>query len=466
MIPAPAAVAAAAEDAATDSGGGMGNRYCGACRGERGCRDCTAAVRAAKYAGLTEFSAEGLFQGDVPQEAAAPGGTASEHSFGMPEALLLAADIGTTTLGFVCADEQGKVLASYGVENPQRQTAADVIGRIDAACRGAGTQLKKQIREALAEGFLFVLKRAESLFAEPGAAWERLPVRIALAGNTTMQHLLLGYPLDGMARAPFCPYSVGEVHVSFASLFSETAAYAGLPDTVKEAGVFVFPCLSAFVGGDVLAGAYALSFPGVAGGVGKENGSYLLADLGTNGELLLSVSGNVYATAAAMGSAFEGGRFAYAVDLFRLMADALREGAADETGLFCEPYFTEGFSGLYQEDVRTFQLAKGAVRAGIEVLSRYAGIDAGQITTVFLAGGAGRYCRTGDLLRTGFMPEEFRGKVRVVGNSCIGGLLRYLSSPGERLHCAGEVINLAERPEFEELYYRWMEFPDSVPEKT
>ncbi len=209
----------------------MGNRYCGACRGERGCRDCTAAVRAAKYAGLTEFSAEGLFQGDVPQEAAAPGGTASEHSFGMPEALLLAADIGTTTLGFVCADEQGRVLASYGVENPQRQTAADVIGRIDAACRGAGTQLKKQIREALAEGFLFVLKRAESLFAEPGAAWERLPVRIALAGNTTMQHLLLGYPLDGMAKAPFCPYSVGEVHVSFASLFSETAAYAGLPDT-------------------------------------------------------------------------------------------------------------------------------------------------------------------------------------------------------------------------------------------
>lgn len=444
----------------------MGNRYCGACRGERGCRDCTAAARAAGYAGITEFSAEGLFQGDSPQETAVPGDAASGYQSGMPEALLLAADIGTTTLGFVCADERGRVLASYGAENPQRRTAADVIGRIDAACHGTGEQLGKQIREALAEGFLFVLKRAERIFAGRSAAWERLPVRIALAGNTTMQHLLLGYPLDGMARAPFRPYSVEEVHSSFASLFSETVAYAQFPDTVREAGVFVFPCLSAFVGGDVLAGAYALSFPGIAGGAGRENGSYLLADLGTNGELLLSVSGNVYATSAAMGSAFEGGRFAYAADLFRLMAAALREGAADETGLLREPYFTEGFSGLYQEDVRTFQLAKGAVRAGIEVLCGYAGIDAGQITAVFLAGGAGRYCQTGDLLRTGFMPEEFRGKLRVVGNSCIGGLLRYLSSPGERLHCTGEVINLAERPEFEELYYRWMEFPDNVPERT
>lgn len=243
----------------------MGNRYCGACRGERGCRDCTAAVRAAKYAGLTEFSAEGLFQEDAPQGADVPGGTVSGQISGMPEAFLLAADIGTTTLGFVCADERGRVLASYGAENPQRRTAADVIGRIDAACRGAGKQLSKQIREALAEGFLFVLKQAESIFAEPGTAWERLPVRIALAGNTAMQHLLLGYPLDGMAKAPFHPYSVEEVHASFASLFSETAAYAGLPDAVREAEVFVFPCLSAFVGGDVLAGAYALSFPGISG---------------------------------------------------------------------------------------------------------------------------------------------------------------------------------------------------------
>ncbi|MGN1084988.1 MAG: hypothetical protein ACI4QX_08280, partial [Lachnospiraceae bacterium] len=234
----------------------METRYCGACRGERGCKDCKTAVRSAKYAGLTEFSATGFIKESSPRDGV-PAAAA------VPEELLLAADIGTTTLGFVCADENGRVLASYGAENPQRRTSADVIGRIDAACHGAGEQLKKEIREALAEGFLFVLRDAKTAVDTEPAAWETLPVRFALAGNTTMQHLLLGYPLAGMAKAPFTPYSVEEKRVSFSELFSDTAAYEGFPDVVKGAEVFLFPCLSAFVGGDVLAGAYALSFPGV-----------------------------------------------------------------------------------------------------------------------------------------------------------------------------------------------------------
>lgn len=443
----------------------MENRYCGACCGERGCRDCKTAARTAEYTGLTEFLPGGLCEektsGCVAAEAAYD---ALTDGVCMPEELLLAADIGTTTLAFVCADEKGMILASYGTENPQRLTAADVIGRIDAACRGKAEQLKGQIREALAEGFLFVLEHGQR-FPGTAAAGERIPVRIALAGNTTMQHLLLGYPLDGMAKAPFIPYSVREEKVSFSSLFSGTAVYGRFPDTVKQADVYVFPCLSAFVGGDVLAGAYALSFPGTVRGEEEKDGSYLLADFGTNGELFLSVSGKIYAAAAAMGSAFEGGRFAYASDLFRLTAKALREGAADETGLLCEPYFTEGFLGLYQEDIRTLQLAKGAVRAGIELLCRRAGISAGQIKAVFLAGGAGKYCREEDLLQTGVLPEALKGKIKVVGNSCIGGVLRYLKNRGDFLQCGGEVLNLAEEPEFEELYYRWMEFREGVQEE-
>lgn len=447
----------------------MENRYCGACRGERGCRDCKMAVRTAEYTGLTEFLSEGLWKekmtGYVTAQSAygaLAGGVSVPDE---PEELLLAADIGTTTLGFVCADKKGTILASYGAENPQRLTAADVIGRIDAACRGMAEQLKGQIREALAEGFLFVLEHGWSFLGTDDAR-ERIPVRIALAGNTTMQHLLLGYPLDGMAKAPFTPYSVKGERVSFSSLFSETAVYQQFPDTVKQAEVFIFPCLSAFVGGDVLAGAYALSFPGTVRGEKEEDGNYLLADFGTNGELLLSVSGKVYATAAAMGSAFEGGRFAYASDLFRLTAKALREGAADETGLLCEPYFTEGFLGLYQEDIRTLQLAKGAIRAGIELLCRHARICTEQINEVFLAGGAGRYCRTEDLLQTGIMPRELKGKIKVVGNSCIGGVLRYLKNREDFLQCGGEVLNLADEPEFEELYYRWMEFREGEQEEA
>ena len=450
------------EVAANNPGGSMENRYCGACRGERGCKDCKTALGKVKYESLTEFSVTGFSEeNDFGNEIMSGTDCAVSGAFVVPEALFLVADIGTTTLAFVCADATGTVLASYGAQNPQRMISADVIGRIDAACHGAAEELKIQIREALAKGFLFVLERGIAVLREAGKCTEKKKVQLALAGNTTMQHLLLRYPVEGMAKHPFTPYSQEAVTVRFSELFAETTVYERFSNTVKEAEVFVFPCLSAFVGGDVLAGAYGLSFPGVVSETkARTPGNYLLADLGTNGELFLSVKGKIYATAAAMGTAFEGGRFAYASDLFSLTASALEEGAADETGLLAEPYFTEGFHGLMQEDIRTFQLAKGALRAGIELLCKHAGISAEQVDTVFLAGGAGRYCRVEDLLQTGCLPKVFAGKVKIVGNSCIGGLLCYLKKPEIMIQCKGEVLNLATEPEFEEIYYRSMEFWD------
>lgn len=421
----------------------MENRYCGACRGERGCKDCKSAVKTAAYESVTTFAAE---------EFGAEGASLSDAYF-------LVADLGTTTLGFVCADASGHVLASYGTENPQRAVAADVIGRIDAACRGAAKELKNQIREALAKGFLFVHQKAGSVLRKNGKATEKLKFRIALAGNTTMVHLLMEYPAEGLAKYPFTPYSTEALTLPFSELFSETSVYEDISCELKGAEVFVFPALSAFVGGDALVGAYGLSFPGIApGGKASKEGTYLLADLGTNGELILSVDGRIYATAAAMGTAFEGGRFAYASDLFALLAKALEEGVIDETGLLSDPYFTEGFQGLYQEDIRTFQLAKGAIRAGIELLCKRAGIGVAQVDVVYLAGGAGRYCKSKDLVVTGCLPVALEGKITMVGNSCIGGLLCYLKNAPDMVQWKGEVLNAAEEPEFEELYYHFMEF--------
>lgn len=280
---------------------------------------------------------------------------------------------------------------------------------------------------------------------------EEFPVRVALAGNTVMQHLLLGYPLDSMAKAPFEPYKRETEVCTFSGLFGDVMRDRELPQMLRQAEVTVFPCLSAFVGGDVVAGAHAVFS-------GRENGTDILIDLGTNGELLLSVKGRWYGTSAAMGSAFEGGRYAYASELFRKMADALERGIADETGLLCEPYFTEGYEGLLQEDVREFQLAKGALRAGIGLLCDYAGVALSQIDRVYIAGGLGRYCDIEDLFTTGLLPSEFSGKVAVVGNSCMGGLLSYLKNRDTVIYCEGEVLNLAQQPEFEELYYRFMNF--------
>jgi len=426
----------------------MSKTYCGACRGERGCVDCRAVGGLVQYNGLTEFfvskPAQMRFQKvtDVPEDY--------NGAFYGKE-LLLAADLGTTTLAFVCSDAYGEVLASYGCENPQRKTAADVIGRIDAALHGQRESLTNEIREALVKGFLFVLKKGLEILQSRGISSDGIGVKIGIAGNTVMQHLLLGYSVAGMAKTPFTPYSTDKVVLAFSHLSSEAEENSMIPQRLTEAEVTVFPCLSAFVGGDAVAGANAVFRND------KERIEFLI-DLGTNGELILSVKGKWYCTAAAMGSAMEGGRYAYASDLFRRIAKALENGALDETGLLREAYFTEGYEGLLQEDVREFQLAKGAIRAGIELLCRYAEVKPQQVERIFVAGGVGQYCKTEDLFRTGLLPREFHGKVTMVGNSCIGGILSCLLNGKDMIYCKGECLNLAEQPEFEALYYRFMNF--------
>ncbi len=426
----------------------MSKTYCGACRGERGCRDCKAVGGSVCYTGLTEFFAQESAQMRSEEDTEVP-----EDNSGVlcDKELFLAADLGTTTLAFICADECRNVLASYGCENPQRKTAADVIGRIDAALHGQGESLTNGIREALIKGFLFVLSKGTETLRIRGRNGNGMRVKIGIAGNTVMQHLLLGYPLEGMAKAPFIPYTTNKTVLPFYELLSESMGDFEIPQMLMQAEVIIFPCLSAFVGGDAVAGANAVFSRN------KEQ-TELLIDLGTNGELLLSVKGKWYGTAAAMGSAIEGGRYAYASDLFHSIAYALENGVLDETGLLCEPYFTDGYEGLLQEDVREFQLAKGAVRAGIELLCGCAKVSPEQVERIYVAGGVGQYCEMKDLFRTGLLPKEFFGKVRMVGNSSIGGILSCLLNGKDMIYCKGECLNLAEQPEFEELYYRFMNF--------
>ena len=244
--------------------------------------------------------------------------------------------------------------------------------------------------------------------------------------------------------------------LSVSELFGKEKDYLKLPEQVRGAEVVVFPCFSAFVGGDVAAGAYGL-FP-LENELKRAGACSLLMDFGTNGELLLLANGKLYGTSAAMGCAFEGGRFAYASDLFALIAKALREKAVDETGLLEEPYFTEGYHGLCQEDIRNFQLAKGAIRAATELLLSRAGVTPEEVKKVFLAGSVGRYCSVEDMLETGLLPWEFSEKTTLVGNSCVGGILRFLRKEDAELRAEGIVFNPAAEPEFSTLFYRYMSF--------
>ena len=389
---------------------------------------------------------------------------------------IIAVDLGTTTIAMQLRDaETGAVADTYCEMNPQRRYGTDVLARIQVSVDGRGEELRRLVCGAILRGLgqfaenLFKKADEETLSDEPvpvrengkgtGAAAESVSLKgnlvdqghkekgnagkilcMCIAGNTAMEHLLLGLDVSSLGRAPFLPVEKGLQSITAARLFegmeelrenllmADGRAFSDMP-------VYVAPCMSAFVGGDIVAGLYALGVLAAKAPKGrekskkaektglaeeteklsgnrepeKENGSErhaaLLIDLGTNGEMAITDGQRMIVTATAAGPAFEGDGTMMGTDRIALTAQLLRRGILDETGLMAEPYFTEGVriegakeaavrgreikNGCYftQKDVRGLQMAKAAIRAGVEILWEEMGRPG--IEKVFLAGGFG-----------------------------------------------------------------------------
>ena len=353
---------------------------------------------------------------------------------------LVAADIGTTTVAMLLYREDGTVEDRYVAVNPQTVYGADVLSRIRAAETAAcAADMCGMVRE--------ILRRGLERFQRKLSAGERL--FMMLAANTTMTYLLRGLDPAELGRAPFFAR-----HLEPAEL------------VIADVPCFVFSGFSAFVGGDIAAGAYAC-------GMAERDELTLLVDLGTNGEMMLGGRKGRIACATAAGPAFEGGasRGVWGADMVSLLALLRREGILDETGLLAEAYFEKGIRAgnvlVTQEAVRGIQLAKAAVTAGIEVLLRRYGAGAAQVERVVLAGGFGYYLKPADAAEIGLLPETLAGKAVAGGNTALSGCLkggRLLFSEGEealrgRLKELTEgtgIVNLAEEPEFNEIYINSM----------
>ena len=268
----------------------------------------------------------------------------------------------------------------------------------------------------------------------------------------------------------------------------------------------MLPGISAFLGADVVSGI-------VASGMDQSQEICLLVDLGTNGEMVLGSRDRMLAASAAAGPAFEGGNISQGmpgmpgavseVDLVhgRLAARtiggrqpigicgtgvleavwALRQlGLIDETGLMAEEYREEGFfvAGrvrLTQKDIRELQLAKAAVRAGIDILLRRYGIKPDQVGQVYLAGGFGQKLNPHKAEAIGLLPAGMAARTRPVGNTSLAGammaariLLENWCLPMEKKKLASildrftqaaalvEEVPLAEEEDFEERYISHM----------
>lgn len=351
---------------------------------------------------------------------------------------IIITDIGTTTIAMQLHGPEGRVLDTFATVNPQTAYGADVLSRIQAAENPeTAEKLQEMVREVLHQG----IERFRSCMEENGA-----PLRMVIAANTTMVYLLMGYDTGELGKAPF-----------------QATHLEAIDTEMDDVPCHIFPGYSAFVGGDIAAGVLAC-------GMGESKQLTLLIDLGTNGEMVLGNSEKMLACSTAAGPAFEGGvnRGVWGADMVSLLAGLRETGILDETGLLEDPYFEQGIRigdvPVTQESVRAIQLAKGAIMAGIHILTREYGTTMEQIDRVVLAGGFGYFLDPKAAAAIRLLPEELQEKTQTGGNTALAGALRWgrrnlkqqkeLQTEQQKV----QVINLAECEGFQDLYLDSMNF--------
>ncbi len=391
-----------------------------------------------------------------------------------------ALDLGTTTLEGSLVDlGSGEVLASYECPNPQRAYGADVMTRLTLAVRSSDTA--SRMRAAALGGAGEVLR---SLCQASVIPTERVASGV-LVGNTAMHHLALGLNVAGLATAPY-----SAAMTKACTLDAQTAATYGLPP------MYAAPLIGSYVGSDAVAGALATDL--------TAGPTRMLIDVGTNTEVLLWHRGKTYAASAPAGPAFEGGEVSRgmraspgAIRSVQLQGSDLRltvvgeapakgicgsglidaiavmreAGALDLTGrlqqwgplrdrvIVGEEGYPVAFAlspslSITQKDVRAFQLAKGAIRATIEILLRHADASASDLQEILLAGAFGTSVRAENALATGMLPLVDQHVIGAVGNASLAGARLMLKSAGsreiaEKLAASAEHVELSLRPDFQ-----------------
>lgn len=405
-------------------------------------------------------------------------------------------DIGTTTLAVGLLDlDTGVEIVSRSALNPQTVHGQDVLSRIRFSADPGGLELLHR----LLTGELNRLIAKAALDA--GIAKDQIH-EVVYSANSCMLHLATNVDPAPLGRLPFTPAISGGNHLP-ASACGLTIAPAGL--------VWLPPVVSAYVGADITAGI-------LAGELHKLPGVTLFIDIGTNGEMVLADNGRLTATATAAGPAFEGMNIscgmraaAGAIEtvtispncdlilqtiageiptgicgsgLMDLAAELVRTGVVGTTGRFADPAkgkltaplagrlekvngktsfrLTDSLS-FSQNDVRQVQLAKGAVRAGIDLLLQSQGITAERIDRVYIAGSFGFHLREESLLTIGLLPPAVAGRVTFLGNTAKSGgemllLNRHLRTELIELVKQVDVVELAANPAFDRAFMEAMQF--------
>lgn len=388
----------------------------------------------------------------------------------------LAIDIGTTRIKWALSSKRGRS-PEFAMVNPQMGVGSEVMSRLRYALSSEAA------RDHLRRSVIGVIT---DLMRESGAS------SVAVSGNSTMIATLLDVPLRGLAYAPYSlPWTGG--------------ASVRIDEDLPSA--YIPPLLGPFIGADISAGLAAIStrdpaFP------------FLLADLGTNGEFVLGRDEeHFYATSVPMGPAIEGvglccGATAGAhvlsgIDLgpkglrwsgtpltgisgtgyIAVLAVLRRLGLIDVEGHFQAPsmplartvaefvhghrlgrvFELEPDAFVAERDIEEFLKAKAGVNVALRSLVRSAGLVEQDVQKVYLAGALGEHAQPGHLFTLGFLPEVWREKVEVAGNTSLAGTLLALERADirewlDRLPERVVVESLVDEKGFEGEFMRAMRF--------
>ena len=384
----------------------------------------------------------------------------------------VAADIGTTTVVLYFLNMlTGRIEKIASFLNPQNIYGADVISRI-TYCQERENGLN-DLRQVIINAINNELDRFSLMKGIRSASFERMIV----AGNTTMLHLLLGEDPVPIALAPFTP--------KFTGMQVRKGDLSGL-NINPLADVITLPCISAYVGADIVAGLAVIK---------PLYRNYIFIDIGTNGEMALVKGDRIFTCSTAAGPAFEGaslscgsGAVTGAVSSFispeefsvignteplgicgsgiaDIIAYLLDAGLVDKTGVLKLPFTVHQKNNIVvtQQDIREIQLAKSAIYSGIKVLMKSAGMDFNDIDALYLAGGFGNYINIRSAVRIGLLPSELQNKIFPVGNSAGMGALQFLKSDEfekriDSITGSSEYIELSDSDDFTIEFVMNMEF--------
>ena len=295
----------------------------------------------------------------------------------------------------------------------------------------------------------------------------------------------------------------------------------------KQGVVLLLPNIAGFVGADTIGCMVSASFD-------RLEELTLMVDIGTNGEMVLGDRRKMLTTSTAAGPAFEGAKIECGMrgadgavshlresdDGFSLeivgdakpvgicgsglidtLAFLIRHGFINNYGAFRDPEDLEDplaqklnnrmitvhgqpafllVSGaesatgddiyLTQKDVREVQLAKGAIAAGIQILTEKLGKKTGDIRQVLLAGAFGNYMDSGSACEIGMIPYELHDRIKAVGNAAGEGAKLATVNRGEfeyacRLSEETEFIELASESSFQDVFVDKLEFERAVEDE-